>query len=46
MRHPFGFVPEASRSSVFFFFDEKKKLRLNGVTLLEVIGIYDFCYKY
>ena len=44
MRHPFGFVPEASRSSVFFF--EKKKLRLNGVTLLEVIGIYDFCYKY
>ena len=42
MRHPFGFVPEAQG----FFFDEKKKLRLNGVTLLEVIGIYDFCYKY
>jgi len=43
MRHLFGFVPEAQG---FFFFDEKKKLRLNGVTLLEVIGIYDFCYKY
>ena len=41
MRHPFGFVPEAQ-----FFFFEKKKIRLNGVTLLEVIGIYDFCYKY